>query len=169
MQTLPAPVAPAAPAALVAPVASVLAWSALGVLAVGVVVAEVVAADTASALAVQYPEFARLQAGLVAAALALGLCVEVVLGITAALVGAIRLGRVLDRWALTLVDALVVALTVGTVLVTAVLFVIPGPPALGLAVLGLAVVGAALVLVVLVLRSLLRQTASMRHGPDAVV
>jgi hypothetical protein len=149
-----------------APNTTLLSWLALGVLAVGVVLAEVVALQTAESLADQYPEFAHLRGPLVAAAIAF---LEVVLAITALLIGAIRHGRIFDRWALTLVDALVGALTVATVVVAVVLPMVPGPPALGLAVFGATITGVAVVLVVLVLRALLRQAVSMRLELDEVV
>jgi hypothetical protein len=92
-----------------------------------------------------------------------------VLVITALLVGSIRRGRIFDKAALTLVDALVFALIVATALVAAVLPTIPGPPALAFALLGGVLAGMAFVLVVLVLRSLLRQAAFMRLELDEVV
>jgi hypothetical protein len=152
-----------------APNTTLLSWLALGTLAVGVVLAEVVALQTAESLAGQYPEFAHLHGPLVAAAIAFGLCLEVVLAITALLIGAIRHGRIFDLWALTLVDALVGALTVATVVIAVVLPMVPGPPALGLAVFGATISGVAVVLVVLVLRALLRQAVSMRLELDEVV
>lgn len=157
------------PPQVAAPITSLLSWIALGVLAVGIVLAEVVTVETAGSLTSQYPEFAHLQAPLLAAAVAFGLCLEVVLAVTALLIGAIRSGRIFERWALRLVDALVVALATATVVVAAVLPAVPGPPALALAVLGATITGTAVVLVVLVLRSLLRHAVSMRLELDEVV
>ncbi|MCU1583270.1 MAG: hypothetical protein JWO01_2658 [Microbacteriaceae bacterium] len=150
-------------------ITTVLTWVALGILAVIVLLAEVVLFQTARSMADRNPEFAHLEGPLVAAAIAFGVCVEAVLVITALLVGSIRRGRIFDKAALTLVDALVFALIVATALVAAVLPTIPGPPALAFALLGGVLAGMAFVLVVLVLRSLLRQAASMRLELDEVV
>jgi len=151
------------------PVTAMLSWIALGALAVGVVLAEAVLVTTARSMAVQYPEFAHLETPLVSAAIAFGICVEAVLLITALLVASIQSGRIFDRAALRLVNGLVVALVLATLVVVAVLPLLPGPPALVLAALGGIIVGAALTLVVLVLRSLLRQAAFMRLELDEVV
>lgn len=151
------------------PAATIASWVALGSLALGVVVAGAVVVETAGTLADDHPEFAHLLPALLAAAIAFSLCLEVVLLITALLIGAIHRGSIFDRAALRLVDALIVVLVVATVVVVAVLPVLPGPPALGLAVLGAAITGATFVLVVIVLRSLLRQAAAMRLELDEVV
>jgi hypothetical protein len=154
---------------IAAPSTTFSSWIALGILAVGIVLAEVIALETAASLAAEHPEFAHLRGPLTAAAIAFGLCLEAVLAITALLVGAIRHGRIFDRWALRLVDALVGALAAATVVVAAVLPALPGPPALALAVIGATITGVAVVLVVLVLRSLLRRAVSMRLELDEVV
>jgi hypothetical protein len=148
---------------------TVLTWVALGILAVSVLIAELALFDTARLTANRYPEFAHLQSPLVAAAIAFGVCIEAVLVITAVLVGSIRRGRIFDRAALKLVDALVLTLIVATALVAVVMPTVPGPPALVLALLGGVQIGTAFVLVVLVLRSLLRQAALMRLELNEVV
>jgi hypothetical protein len=150
-------------------VTTVLTWVALGILAISVVLAEVLLIQVARSMAARYPEFADLESPLVAAAIAFGVCVEAVLVITALLVGSIRRGRIFDRAALRLVDALVFTLIVATALVAVVLPLLPGPPALIFTVLGGVLTGTAFVLVVLVLRSLLRQAAFMRLELDEVV
>lgn len=148
---------------------AVLTWVALGVLAAGVILAEVLTFYTAQSSAELYPEFAELAGPLVGLAIAFGLCVEAVLMITALLVGSIHRGRIFDRGASRLVDALLVTLITATALIAAVVPLIPGPPALVFAVLGAVLVGIAFFLVVLVLRSLLRQAAFMRLELDEVV
>jgi len=150
-------------------ITSAFAWVALGILALGVIGAEVVVVESARSMARLYPEFADLEAPLVTAALLFGLCVEAVLVITGLLVWCIRQGRIFDRAALRLVDALVLALVLATLVVASTLPFLPGPPALVLAVLGGIVTGIALTLVVLNLRSLLREAASMRLELDEVV
>lgn len=132
-------------------------------------VAEIVVVGSAASMADRYPEFAPLAGPFVLAAIVFGCCLEAVLVITALLIRAIRSGRIFGTTASTLVDALVAALAVATVIVLAVLPAVPGPPALGLGLLGAALSGTAVVLVVLVLRSLLRTAASMRRELDAVV
>ena len=151
------------------PVTAVLTWIALGALALGVVLAEVVVATTAESMARQYPEFAHLEAPLITAALVFGFCIEAVLLITALLVSSIHRGRIFDRSALRLVNALAVSLTLATLTIIVVIPLLPGPPALVLAALGGIIAGAAVTLVVFVLRSLLRQAASMRLELDEVV
>jgi len=151
------------------PVTAVLTWIALGALAIGVVLAEVVLVATARSMAVMYPEFAHLETPLVTAAIVFGVCVEAVLVITALLVASIQSGRIFDRAALRLVNGLVISLILATLVIVVVLPLLPGPPALGLAALGGIIAGAAVTLVVLVLRSLLRQAAFMRLELNEVV
>ncbi|TBN56589.1 DUF2975 domain-containing protein [Glaciihabitans arcticus] len=151
------------------PVTAVLTWIALGALAIGVILAEVVVVTTAQSMAQLYPEFAHLEAPLVAAALVFGFCVEAVLLITALLVSSIDRGRIFDRSALRLVNALAISLILATLTIVVVIPLLPGPPALVLAALGGIIAGAAVTLVVLVLRSLLRQAAFMRLELDEVV
>ncbi|MCU1509813.1 MAG: hypothetical protein JWQ12_2078 [Glaciihabitans sp.] len=150
-------------------ITAVLTWIALGILASGVLLSEVLLFDTAQSMANLYPEFAHLEGPLVAIAIAFGVCVEAVLTITALLVGSIRRGRIFDKGASRLVDALIGVLIAATALIAAVLPFIPGPPALALALLGGVLAGTAFFLVVLVLRSLLRQAAFMRLELDEVV
>ena len=151
------------------PVTSILSLVALGALGAGVVIAELIVAMSAASLAETYPEFASLHAPLLTAAIVFGVCVEAVLLITAFLVVAIARGRMFDRAASRLVDALVVTLIIATVVVASVLPLLPGPPALVLAVFGGVIAGAAVTLVVMALRSLLRQAAFMRLELDEVV
>jgi hypothetical protein len=150
-------------------ITAVLTWIALGILASGVLLSEVLLFDTAQSMANLYPEFAHLEGPLVAIAIAFGVCVEAVLTITALLVGSIRRGRIFDKAASRLVDALIGVLIAATALIAAVMPFIPGPPALALALLGGVLAGTAFFLVVLVLRSLLRQAAFMRLELDEVV
>ena len=148
---------------------AVLTWMALGILAAVVILAEVLMFYTAQSMAELYPEFAELVGPLVGLAIAFGICVEAVLTITALLVGSIHRGRIFDRGASRLVDALLVTLIAATALVATVVPLVLEPPALVGAVLGAVLVGIAFFLVVLVLRSLLRQAAFMRLELDEVV
>jgi hypothetical protein len=148
---------------------AVLTWMALGILAAGVILSEVLMLYTAQSMAEQYPEFADLAGPLAGLAIAFGFCVEAVLTITALLVESIHRGRIFDRGASRLVDALLVTLLTATAVVAAVVPLIPGPPALVFALLGAMLVGIAFFLVVLVLRTLLRQAAFMRLELDEVV
>ena len=150
-------------------VTTVLAWVALGILALGIIGAEAVLVQSARAMALVYPEFANLEAPLVFAAITFGVCVEAVLVITGLLVWAISRGRIFDPFALRLVDALLAALGVATLVVASTLPLLPGPPALVLGVFGGVIAGIAVALVVLVLRSLLRQASMMRLELDEVV
>ena len=144
------------------PVTAAVTWITLGALAAGVVLAEVVVATTARSMAELYPEFAHLETPLLSAALVFGLWIEAVLLITAVLLFSIQNGRILDRAALHLVDGLVAALALATLTIVVVLPLLPGPPALALAVLGGIIAGTAVTLVALRLRSRLRHAAFMR-------
>jgi hypothetical protein len=150
-------------------VTTILAWMALGILALGVVGAEAVLVQSAREAARLYPEFAHLEAPLVTAALVFGVCIEVILVITGLLVWSIPHERIFDRDARRLVDALVIALIAATLVVASTLPFLPGPPALVLAVLGGIIAGTAVTLVVLNLRSLLREASLMRLELDEVV
>ncbi|MCU1584956.1 MAG: Integral rane protein [Microbacteriaceae bacterium] len=142
---------------------------ALGLLAATVLLGQIALVPVAQSTADRYPEFANLHVPLLVATLTFGLCIEIVLVVVAVLVGFIRNGRIFGPGALRLVDVIVFLVSVATVLVAAVLPMIPGPPALGLIMLAGALVGATFVLVLLVLRSLLRQAISMRVELDEVV
>lgn len=146
-----------------------MSWMALGMLALCVLVIGVVVLESAGSLARQYPEFAHLEGPFIGATIAFGICAEVGLVVTGLLIGAISAGRIFDRSALKLVDALVVTLILATAIVAAVLPFAPGPPLLELALLGSVLFGAPLVLVLLLLRSLLRQAASMSRELAEVV
>ena len=142
---------------------------ALGVLVLFVGAGEVLVIGYARELADRYPEFAHLHGPLVFAAIAFGVCTGIVLTVTAVLVGFTRDARIFRRGSLRLVDLLIGALASATITVIAVLFAIPGPPALALLLLAGVLAGAALVLVLTVLRSLLRNAAFMRVELDEVV
>ncbi len=148
---------------------TVLTRIGLGALMVAVILGEVSIVATAELMAVEHPEFASLQGPLVAAAIAFGLCVEIVLIVTLVLVDYARDERIFHPRALRLVDILVVALLAATAITGMVLVAIPGPPALALALLGGILAGATFTLVLLVLRSLLRHAVSMRAELEEVV
>ena len=151
------------------PVAVTVTRIALGLLLVVLFLGEVVVIISAQAAAESYPEFAHLQAPLVWAAIAFGVCVATVLTVTGVLVGYTRDGRIFEPRAFRLVDVLITAAAVATIIVAATLLVIPGPPALGLLIVGGVLSGAAVTLVLLVLRSLLRRATFMRVELDEVV
>ena len=143
--------------------------AALALLFIAVIVGQIVAVIAAQSIVEINPEFAEFQAPLVAAAIAFGICVEIVLVITGILVGYTRDGRIFGPSALKLVEFMADTLAVATVIVVVTLFFIPGPPVLGLLLLGCALVGATFTLVLLVLKSLLRRASSMRLELDEVV
>ena len=68
-----------------------------------------------------------------------------------------------------MVDLLIIAVIVATILTAYTLAYIPGPPALAIMIVGSVLVGITLVLVLVVLRSLLRRTVLMRAELDEVV
>lgn len=141
----------------------------LGLLAAAVVAGEVIVVITARGLATQYPEFADLEAPLVGAAILFGICVEVVFIITGVLVGYVRNDRIFGKTALRLIDLLIAVIAFATIIIAFTLFLIPGPPALGLLILGGAVFGSAFTLILLVLRHLLLGAVSMRVELEEVV
>lgn len=153
----------------VGPITVMVTRAALALLLLAVIAGQVVVVIAAQSMAEAYPEFADLQSPLVAAAITFGVCVEIVLVITGILVGYIRDGRIFRSSSLRLVDIMAGTLAVATVIVVGTLFLIPGPPALGLLLLAGALVGATFTLVLLVLRSLLRKAAFMRVELDEVV
>ncbi|MHA7262464.1 hypothetical protein ACX80W_04565 [Arthrobacter sp. TMN-37] len=106
---------------------------------------------------------------LVAAAIAFGICVEAVLAAAAVLTGYSRDHRIFGPSALKLVGFMTDALAVATAIVVITLFMIPGPPALGMLLLGGVLAGTALTVVLRVLRSRLRSAACTRVelGPAA--
>ena len=142
---------------------------ALGLLLLIVNVGQIIVVLTAQAMAADYPEFSDLQVPLVSAAILFGVCIQVVLVITGILVGYIRDGRIFSSSSLKLVDIMADTLAIATVIVAGTLFLVPGPPALGLLLIGGALVGATLTLVLLTLRSLLCKTVSMRTELEGVV
>jgi hypothetical protein len=148
---------------------TVLTWAALGILALAVLLGEVAVFPIAQSMAEQYPEFAQLRVPLVLAAIAFGVCVEVVLVVVAILVGYIRNGRILGYQAPRFVNVLMFVIAVATAIVLTVLLAIPGPPFLAFVLLTGVLVGATFVLVLLVLRSLLLRAVSMRAELDEVV
>ena len=143
--------------------------AALALLLLATIAGQIVVVITAQSMVLAYPEFADLQAPLVGAAILFGICVEIILVITWILVGYIRDGRIFGSSSLKLVDIMADTLAVATVIVVGTLFLIPGPPALGLLLMGGALVGLTLTMVLLVLRSLLRKTSYMRVELDGVV
>ncbi|GAA1122310.1 DUF2975 domain-containing protein [Arthrobacter flavus] len=153
----------------VGPTTILVTRAALALLLIAVVVGQIAVFITAQSLASTYPEFANLQVPLVTAGVIFGVCVQVILVITGILVGYIQDGRIFGSSSLRLVDIMAGTLAVATVIVVSTLFLIPGPPALGLLLLGSALVGATFTLLLLVLRSLLHRAAFMRVELDEVV
>lgn len=143
--------------------------AALVLLLMATIAGQILVVITARSMASAYPEFAHLEAPLTGAAIFFGTCVEVILVITAILVGYIRDERIFGSTSLKLVDFMAATLAMATATVVGTLFLIPGPPALGLLLIGGVLAGAALTMVLLVLRSLLRKTAFMRAELDGVV
>lgn len=146
-----------------------LTWTALGALAILVAVGGAGIAGSAAQLVEFLPVLAPVQGPLIAIALAFGLCIEALLVITGVLVGYVRADRIFRPSALRLVDALVTALVVATLLVIVALFFIPGPPQLYLLVEAGVPAGATIVLVLVVMRSLLRRAVAMHVELDEVV
>jgi len=147
----------------------VVTRAALALLLLATIAGQLAVVITAQSMASAFPEFAYLQVPLVGAAILFGICVEVILMITSILVGYIRDGRIFGASSLKLVDIMADTLAIATVTVGGTLFLIPGPPALGLLLIGGVLVGAALTMVLLVLRSLLRKASYMRAELDGVV
>lgn len=149
--------------------AATATWLAIGLLAALILASEVALIPISESIADRNPEFATLRTPLLSLALAVGLCGEIVLTATAILVGYIRRDRIFGHAAARMVDLLVLAVLVATILTASTLAFIPGPPALGIMIVGGVLVGIALFLVLIVLRSLLRRTALMRAELDQVV
>ena len=146
-----------------------LTWVALGALAILVAIGGAGIAGSAEQLVELLPVLAPVQGPLIAVALAFGLCVEALLVITGVLVGYIRADRIFRPSALRLVDALVAAVVVATLLVIVALIFIPGPPQLYLLVEAGGPAGATIALVLVVMRSLLRRAVAMHVELDEVV
>lgn len=144
-------------------------WAALGVLAILIAVGGLSAAAGPDQLTVFLPVLAPVRGQLVVVALAFCVCLETLLVVTGVLVGYIRADRIFHPSALKLVDALVMAVVVATVLVIVALFFIPGPPQLFLLVEAAVPAGATMALVLLVMRSLLRRAVAMHVELDEVV
>ena len=149
--------------------ATISAWVALGALAVLVFALAATLFPVSTSLAQQNPEFANLRVPLLALALAVCVCIEVVLLTTALLVGSIRRDGIFGGTAARLVNTLVAAVLVATILTAATMPLLPGPPALVILFLGAVLAGITLTLVLTVLRALLRRTALMRLELDEVV
>ena len=133
---------------------------ALALVAVALVIGEVaVVTSIAPQLAAEFPEFAHLQPPLVAAFVAFGVCLAVILAATGILVGYARDGRLPFRRAITLVGVMIGASAGATVSVVVALVLSPGPPPLGLLLLGATLTGIAVTLVLVVLRSRLARAA----------
>jgi Protein of unknown function (DUF2975) len=150
-------------------VTTVLTWMVLGILALAVLLAGIAIFPIAQSMANQYPEFTQLRTPLLLAAVAFGVCIEVVLVVVAILVGYIRNGCILGPSAPRLVNVLIFVIAVATALVLSVLLAIPGPPFLAFVLLTGVLVGATFVLVLVVLRSLLLRAVSLRVELDEVV
>jgi len=150
-------------------VTAAFATVALAVLAIVVLIAALAVLPLAQLMSDEYPEFGHLQAPFVLAALAFGLCAEVVLVVSAVLVRFIRNGRIYSAPALRLVNVLIVAFAVATLIVAAVLPANPGPPLLALSLLIGVIAGVASTLVLLMLRDLLWNAAAIRGELDEVV
>ena len=91
------------------PVTVTVTRIALGLLLVVVFLGEVVVVISAQTAAASYPEYAHLQAPLVWAAIAFGVCVVTVLSVTGVLVGYTRDGRIFGPTAFRLIDVLITA------------------------------------------------------------
>ena len=143
--------------------------AALALLLLATIAAQIVVVITGQSMASTYPEFAHLEAPLVGAAILFGICVEVVLIITAILVGYIRDERIFGSTSRKLIDIMAATLAGATAIVAGTVFLVPGPPALGLLLIGGVLAGTTLTMVLLVLRSLLRRTVFMRAELDGVV
>ena len=149
--------------------ATIVTWLALGLLAAIIIGGGIMLFPVSDSIARDNPEFANLRTPLLALALAICVCVETMLVATAILVGYIRRDRIFDRTAARMVDLLVIAVMVASVLTASLLPFIPGPPALAIMIIGSVLMGITLFLVLMVLRSLLRRTVLMRVELDEVV
>jgi len=149
--------------------AVVTTWLASGLLAALILAGQVALFPISAPIAELNPEFTSLRTPLLALALAVGLCGEIILIATAVLVGFVRRDRIFGQAAALMVDLLVVTVIVATILTASTLAFIPGPPALGIVIVGSVLIGITLLLVLVVLRSLLQRTALMRTELDQVV
>ncbi|WP_165310872.1 DUF2975 domain-containing protein [Microbacterium protaetiae] len=146
-----------------------LTWLALGGLLVLVVVSVIGAFNSVGYLAEFLPVLAPTKGQLAVIAMAFGVCVLVILVATGVLVGYTRSDRIFRPATLRWVDVLVGAFVVGTAVVVAALFFIPGPPQLFLLVEACVPTGIAITLVLLVMRALLRRAVAMQVELDEVV
>ncbi|MDJ0337153.1 DUF2975 domain-containing protein [Cryobacterium sp. PH31-O1] len=149
--------------------AATATWLAIGLLGILILVSGATLFPISESLAVENPEFAHLQAPLLALALAVGLCGETLLVATAILVGYIRQDRIFGHTAARMVNLLILTVVLATILTASTLAFIPGPPALAIVIVVSVLVGITLTLVLIVLRSLLQRTALMRAELDEVV
>lgn len=149
--------------------AAVATWLATGLLAVLTLAGGIALFPLSALIADQYPEFEGLRIPLLALALAIGFCVEIILVSTAILVRHIRRDRIFNRAAARMVNVLIVSVIVATILTGSTLAFIPGPPLLAIVIMASVLVGIALFFVLLVLRSLLQRTVIMRAELDEVV
>ncbi len=149
------------------PLTVMVTRTALGLLFGAVVAGQIFSVVKSQSLAADYPEFSHLQAPLVAASIACGICVEAVLTAAAVLTGYTRDHRIFGPSALKLVGFMAGALAMATAIVVITLFMVPGPPALGLLLLGGALLGTAMTVVLRVLRSRLRNGVPL-VGADVV-
>jgi hypothetical protein len=140
----------------------------LAVLAAVVLLGEVLVVIGGESLAVLHPEFEHLHLPFIMAALAFGVCGEVALILTAALVGYSQDRRIFEPAALRLIGCLIGAIAVATLIVVSVLTAIPGPPLLALVLFSGAVAGATSALFLSVLRSRLRKAAVKHVDLDEV-
>ncbi len=149
--------------------AATATWVTLGLLAVLVFASCAALIPLSETAATEYPEFGGLRVPLLTLALAVGLCIEVILVSTAVLVRYIRRDQIFNPAAQRLVNVLVVSALVATIAVGSTLAFIPGPPLLAIAIVASVLVGVTLFFVLLVLKSLLQRTALMRTELDGVV
>jgi FtsH-binding integral membrane protein len=149
--------------------AATATWVALGLLAVLVFASCAALIPLSESTATEYPEFEDLRVPLLTLALAVGVCVEVILVSTAVLVRFIRRDRIFNQAAVRLVNVLVISVLVATILIGLTLAFIPGPPLLAIAIVAIVLAGITLFFVLLVLKSLLQRTALMRTELDEVV
>lgn len=123
-------------------------------------------------MAEEEPDLAYLRWPLTAATISILLCVQVVLICTWQLLGMVRSDRIFTEAALPWVDAIIVAIGVGWLIVFGILVGLstewddPGAPlVLTLLLVGVAVIG----LLMIVMRALLRQATTLRTDMEAVI
>lgn len=148
---------------------TLLTWIALGAFVIFVAVGSGAFAQNAEQLIEFLPFLAPMRDPFIVIAFAFALCVEGLLVITGVLVGYVHADRIFRPSALRLVDGLVAAAIVATLLVIVALFFIPGPPQLYLLVATGVPASATIVLALVDMRSLLRRAVAMHVELEEVV